>query len=249
MDYRYFIEMQYNGTNYHGWQIQPNAPTVQAEVNEKMSILLKQPVETIGAGRTDTGVHARHFIAHFDFPEDISKKLDSLTRKLNLFLPDDIFVQRIFPVDSSAHARFDAIYRTYKYYISTHKDVFLNEYSWSIFQKLDVELMQKGANVLMEFDDFTSFSKLHSDNKTNICHITSADWSIDNHLLIFTVKADRFLRNMVRATVGTLVLLGRNKLTIPDFIEIIKLKDRSAAGESAPAKGLFLHLIEYSSVF
>ncbi len=245
MHFRYFIELQYNGKNYHGWQIQPNAPTVQAEINEKMSILLKLPVETLGAGRTDTGVHARHFMAHFDLPEDISKNLTSLTRKLNLFLPDDINIQRIFPVTPTAHARFDALSRTYKYYISTQKDVFLNDYSWPIFQKLDTGLMQKASQLLMNYDDFTSFSKLHSDNKTNLCHIESAGWSKEENKLIFTIKADRFLRNMVRAIVGTLVLLGRKKITANELEEIIMSKDRSCAGESAPAQGLFLHLIEY----
>ena len=245
MPFRYFIELQYNGTNFHGWQIQPNALTVQAEINEKLSILLKHPIETTGAGRTDTGVHARQFFAHFDLPEDIVKNLKSLTGKLNLFLPDDISLQRIIPVDSKAHARFDATSRTYKYYISTRKNVFRNEYSWPIFQKLHRENMQLGAELLLNYNDFTSFSKLHSDNKTNLCNLFSAEWSTEDEMLVFTIKADRFLRNMVRAIVGTLVLLGRKKITQQQLAEIIELKDRSQAGESAPARGLFLHEIEY----
>ena len=249
MHFRYFIELQYNGKNFHGWQIQPNAPTVQSEINEKISILLKQSIETTGAGRTDTGVHARHFIAHFDFHEDISKKLTSLTRKLNLFLPNDIFIKRIVPVATDAHARFDAISRTYKYYISTQKDVFWNDYSWTIHQKLDTELMQKGAQLLMNYNDFTSFSKLHSDNKTNLCRIESADWSNEENKLIFTIKADRFLRNMARAIVGTLVLVGRKKITPKELEDIIQSQNRSSAGESAPAQGLFLHWIEYPYPF
>lgn len=245
MPFRYFIELQYNGTNFHGWQIQPNARTVQAEINEKLSILLKHPIETTGAGRTDTGVHARQFFAHFDLPEDIVKNLKSLTGKLNLFLPDDISLQRIIPVDSKAHARFDVTSRTYKYYISTRKNVFRNEYSWPIFQKLHRENMQLGAELLLNYNDFTSFSKLHSDNKTNLCNLFSAEWSTEDEMLVFTIKADRFLRNMVRAIVGTLVLLGRKKITQQQLAEIIELKDRSQAGESAPARGLFLHEIEY----
>ncbi len=245
MSHRYFIELQYNGKNFHGWQIQPNARTVQAELNEKISILLKQPVETTGAGRTDTGVHAKQFFAHFDFANDISRNLVSLTHKMNSFLPDDICIQRIIPVSPDAHVRFDALSRTYKYYITTHKSVFQNEYAWQIFHKLDTGLMQESSNLIMKYNNFKSFSRLHSDNKTNICRIFSAGWSTDNHLLIFTIKADRFLRNMVRAIVGTMVGVGRNKITPSHFEEIIKSKDRSLAGESAPAKGLFLYEIEY----
>lgn len=245
MHFRYFVELQYNGKNFHGWQVQTNARTVQAEVNEKLSILLKHQVETLGAGRTDTGVHAQHFVAHFDLPEDISNKLHLLTRKLNLFLPSDIAIKRIIPVTPDAHARYDASSRTYKYYISTNKNVFWNDYSWPIFQKLDVDSMQEGSQMLLDYSDFTTFSKLHSDNKTNICHIIASGWSMVENMLIYNIKADRFLRNMVRAIVGTLVLMGRKKLTIEQFKEIIELKDRSCAGESAPAQGLFLHQIEY----
>jgi len=245
MPYRYFIELQFNGSKFHGWQIQQNARTVQEELNGKMSILLKHQVKSTGAGRTDTGVHARYFIAHFDFPENISDQLIRLTQKLNRFLPNDIYIRRIFPVAANSHARFDAISRTYKYYISTCKDVFREEYSWPIYQSLDLGIMQNASKLLLDYQDFTSFCKLHSDNIDGLCKLLSAEWSKEEHLLIFTITADRFLRNMVRALVGTLVMTGCKKLSISQLKKIITSRDRSQAGESAPAKGLFLHHIEY----
>jgi tRNA pseudouridine38-40 synthase len=245
MNYRYFTELQYNGKNYKGWQIQPNARTVQLELNEKLSVLLDETIETTGAGRTDTGVHAAHFVAHFDTVKDISSKKDQLIRKLNRFLPDDIYIQNIFPVHATAHARFDAISRTYKYYIVTRKDVFRQDFAWYLHAALNTDLLNKGAALLTDYSDFTSFSKLHSDVKTNICQVTHAAWESEDHLLVFTIKADRFLRNMVRAIVGTLVQLGREKINLNDFRQIIEAKNRAHAGESAPAQGLFLHRIEY----
>lgn len=245
MSYRYFIVLQFNGKDYHGWQIQPNSHTVQAELNEKLGILLNTTVETVGAGRTDTGVHARYFVAHFDSYTDLSSKLESLCSKLNNFLPANILVFKIVPVTPHAHARFDAISRTYKYYISKEKEVFNSGLSWHVFCNLDLELMNEGAKILMEYTDFTSFSKLHSDVKTHICKIESVSWTQEDHQLVFTITADRFLRNMVRAIVGTLVNVGSNKISLAYFREIIESKKRSMAGESVPAHGLFLHHIEY----
>jgi len=245
MSHRYFIEMQFDGTEYCGWQVQPDAPTVQAELNEKLGLVIKQEVATTGAGRTDTGVHASHFIAHFDSSSDLSPQLDDITYKLDRFLSPAIHVKGIYPVHEDAHARYDASARTYKYFISTTKDVFRQKYSWQLRYQLDLDLMNQGAEIIRQTKDFTSFSKLHTDVKTHICQIKSANWLKQDAELVFSVTADRFLRNMVRALVGTLVCLGRNKLSICDLERIIESKDRSEAGESAPAKGLFLHKIEY----
>lgn len=245
MSFRYFIEMQFDGKAYYGWQMQPDRPTVQAEVNEKLSVLLRQPIETVGAGRTDTGVHARHFVAHFDSQKELEPQTERIVGKLNRFLPADIAIQRIVRVPEKAHARYDAIARTYMYYINQEKDVFNQDYSWQVRYNLDIDLMNRGADILCQTNDFTSFSKLHSDVKTNLCSIKSARWSKSKTELIFIITADRFLRNMVRAIVGTLVSIGRKKLTINDLNDIIASRNRSEAGESAPAKGLFLHKIEY----
>ena len=245
MNYRFFIELQYKGENYKGWQVQPNAHTIQQELNEKLSILLKEAVQVIGAGRTDAGVHAAHFVAHFDCTSDISKKHHQIVKKLNSFLPKDIFIRRIVPVSNTTHSRFDAISRTYKYFITTHKDVFREDYTWKIETPLNVEKMNEASGLLRDFKDFTSFSKLHTDVKTNICEVRTAKWESEGHLLVFTITADRFLRNMVRALTGTLVQVGREKISLDHFREIISVKDRSAAGESAPAHGLFLFKIEY----
>jgi tRNA pseudouridine38-40 synthase len=245
MHFRYFIIMQFNGRNYHGWQIQPNAPTIQAELNEKLGILLNTKISTTGAGRTDTGVNATYFVAHFDSPVDLGPQLELLCSRLNHFLSESIFVQKIVSVREKAHARFDAISRTYKYYISTQKDVFNTHFAWNVQCNLDMDIMNEGANMLMDYTDFTSFSKLHSDVKTYRCNIMSAAWTKENNQLIFTITADRFLRNMVRAIVGTLVALGRNKINTDQLRQIIEAKDRSAAGESVPPNGLFLFSIQY----
>jgi tRNA pseudouridine38-40 synthase len=245
--YRYFIEFQFNGKNYHGWQIQPNAPTIQAVLDEKISVLLNHTVHTVGAGRTDAGVHAKYFAAHFEFHESLETSLTKLIKKLNSFLPADIKVTRIFRVPKEAHARFSAISRTYEYYIVRGKDVFRDEYAWQLNYALDIDTMNKAAKVLQDHTDFTSFSKLHTDVKTNNCRIFSAGWSEKDQLLTFSICADRFLRNMVRAIVGTMVLLGRRKIDLTEFQKIIESKDRSVAGESAPAKALFLADISYPS--
>ena len=245
MSFRYFIALSYKGKNYHGWQIQPNAHTVQAELNEKLSLLLKSSINTVGAGRTDTGVHARFFVAHFDSAINLDSELQRLKEKLNSFLPDDITVNDIYRVPENAHARFSALSRTYRYYISQKKDVFNSEFMWELHYKLDVEMMNKGAGELLNYSDFTSFSKLHSDVKTKLCKVESAIWRQEDDVLVFEIVADRFLRNMVRSIVGTLVLLGRHKITLLQFQQIIEARDRSLAGESAPAHALFLTAIAY----
>ncbi len=244
MTFRYFIELQFNGKNFHGWQLQPNAYTVQGELNEKLSLLLNKPVETVGAGRTDSGVHAKYFVAHFDIKKELIN-LPKLIHKLNNFLHEDIRVIGIHPVSNKVHARFSALSRTYKYFISTQKDVFRKDLAWQLFYNLNLEAMNSGASELLKYSDFTSFSKLHTDVKTNTCKIHLSQWTREENMLIYTITADRFLRNMVRSIVGTLIRIGKGKLSLDDFIEIINSKDRSKAGESAPAQGLFLHEIAY----
>ena len=245
---RYFIELAYDGTNYHGWQIQPNGISVQETVQSALSTVLRQPIEIVGAGRTDTGVHAAKMYAHFDSTniEDLSL----LENKLSKLLPPDISVNRIFPVRDEAHARFDAIYRTYQYHIVTRKDPFLRHYAWRISFHLDFDLMNEAAKILFEYTDFTSFSKLHTDVKTNNCRIMRAEWTqVSPYEWVFTIQADRFLRNMVRAIVGTLIEVGRGKLTIEGFRSVIEQKDRCAAGSSVPGNALFLVDIGYPEIF
>lgn len=244
MTQRYFLQISFKGTNYHGWQIQPNAITVQEVIEKSLSILLREKIAVIGAGRTDTGVHASFFILHFDSAND-DIITDKFVFSLNNFLPDDIAVQKIWKVKSDFHARFSAVSRTYKYIITTVKDPFQTETSYKYTRKLDINRMNEAASVLFDFEDFTSFSRLHSDVKTNNCKIFLAEWKQENMQLIFIIKADRFLRNMVRAIVGTLLEVGRGKLSIDEFKNIIEMKDRGLAGTSAPAAGLFLVDIEY----
>lgn len=241
---RYFIYMGYNGKNYCGWQIQPNGITVQESLEEALSIYLREKISVVGAGRTDAGVHARLMVAHFEREEMISN-LELLTDKLNRLLPKDIVVYHVVPVQPDAHARFDATSRTYKYYITAKKDPFNYEWVYKIHGKLDYEAMNRACQVLYDYIDFTSFSKLHTDVKTNNCRITYAGWEQQNDLWVFTITADRFLRNMVRAIVGTLLEVGRNKLTIEGFKQVIESKDRGAAGTSAPGNALFLENITY----
>jgi len=241
---RYFLQCSYKGTNYHGWQIQPNAISVQEVFEDALSKILREKIAVVGAGRTDTGVHASFFILHFDVNSRINENLD-LVYKLNSFLPSDIAVQKIWPVNKELHARFSAVSRTYKYYISTEKNPFNTEYSYKYVKPLDVEQMNKATRLLLNYEDFTSFSRLHTDVKTNNCKILQAEWMMEKKQLIFTIQADRFLRNMVRAIVGTLLEVGKGKLNIHQFREIIEKKDRGAAGASAPAQGLFLVDIEY----
>lgn len=249
MNRRYFIVLQFNGKNYHGWQIQPGGSTIQSELNEKLSILFREKVGTTGAGRTDSGVHSKYFVAHFDLIQDLTGNYETIVHKLNRFLPKDIRVISINPVDSKAHARFDAISRTYNYYISTRKNVFNRDLVWQIAFQLDLEIMNQGCGILKEYNDFTSFSKLDSNAKTNNCNIMSAEWRSQDDILVFSITADRFLRNMVRAIVGTMVALGRHKITADEFRHIIEARDRSMAGESVPASGLFLCNIVYPFSF
>ncbi len=243
---RYFIELAYNGQAYHGWQIQPNATSVQAVLQDTIGVLLKKPTELVGAGRTDTGVHAKYYMAHFDSESEIDTQ--NLTFKLNRIIPFDMVVFRVFPVPDSIHARFSAISRTYQYHIVSRKDPFLNQLAWFVPHTLNVDEMNAATSILFEYNDFTSFAKLHSDAKTNNCKIMLAHWEQLNHQLIFHIEADRFLRNMVRAIVGTLVEVGKGKLTVEDFRSIIESKNRCAAGQSVPAHGLFLTNILYTNI-
>lgn len=242
---RYFIFFSFKGTSYHGWQIQPNALTVQKILDSTLSKILYEKISTSGAGRTDTGVHALVFCAHFDSSKSNLADKKNLIFKLNRFLPEDISITGIRQVLPDANARFSAISRTYKYYISKTKDPFRIGSCWYHYGDLNLDLMNKASELLLTHSDFTSFSRLHSDNKTNLCKIFHAGWEISGNILVFTIKADRFLRNMVRAIVGTMVELGKGKISLEEFGEIILSRNRSSAGMSAPAKGLFLEAIEY----
>ncbi len=242
---RYFIFISFKGTSYHGWQIQPNSVTVQSTIDESLSLILGAKIRTTGAGRTDAGVHALVFCAHFDSAADALDKDERLLYRLNRFLPPDISVSAIRKVVPDANARFSAKSRTYKYYICLRKDPFNDDSGWLFPGILNVDLMNKACLILLNNTDFTSFSRLHSDNKTNICKVFHASWEPDGDKLIFTIRADRFLRNMVRAIVGTMTGVGQNKMSLKEFGEVIESRDRSKAGTSAPAKGLFLTGIEY----
>jgi tRNA pseudouridine38-40 synthase len=242
---RYFIRLSYKGTNYHGWQIQPNASSVQEELNKALCTILNQPINVVGCGRTDTGVHASDFMAHFEVDETCGFDCGKLAFKLNRFLPHDIAIREVFRVKLDAHTRFDAISRTYNYKITKHKNPFRTESHWKIQHQLDVSKMNVAAKILLEYIDFTSFSKLHTDVKTNNCKITIAEWNESDDELVFTIKADRFLRNMVRAIVGTLIEVGRGKMDLNEFRQVIESKNRSNAGSSVPGNGLSLSKIEY----
>ncbi len=241
---RYFIYLEFDGSAYSGWQIQPHSPSVQQTLEEALALFLRQTVSVTGAGRTDAGVHAAQMVAHFDLDEP--QDCDWMRGKLNGILPQDIAVHKIVPVKADAHARFDATARTYKYYVTLNKSAFNRNYSWFLPNEPDFEMMNRAAEILMKTVDFTSFSKLHTDTKTNDCHVTEAGWEmLPDGRWVFTITADRFLRNMVRAIVGTLMEVGRGKLTVDGFQGIIDSKDRCSAGDSAPAQGLFLHKIVY----
>ena len=241
---RYFIYLAYDGTAYHGWQVQPNGTSVQACLADALSTLLRRPVEVVGAGRTDAGVHAAQMVAHFD--ADRRLEPEWLVDKLNRMLPPDIAILRVRPVRPEAHARFDATARTYKYYVTSTKFPFGRQYRWRVYSALDYERMNQAAETLLEYVDFTSFSKLHTDVKTNNCRVSYARWTQeDAQTWVFTIRADRFLRNMVRAIVGTLVEVGRGKLTVEGFRQVIEQKDRCKAGTSVPGNALFLVDVEY----
>ena len=245
---RYFIVLDYNGTDFCGWQRQPGQDTIQERVETALSTLLGTQIELTGAGRTDAGVHARNYVAHFDYETANLHTDANLLYKLNCILPYTINIQRIAIVGESAHARFDAVKRTYRYYLTTQKDVF-NYPLMHRVQALDFEKMNEAAALLANYTDFTSFSKLHTDVKTNNCTIFEAKWVADGDRITFTICANRFLRNMVRAIVGTLIEIGRGKLTVDDLCKIIESKDRGKAGSSAPANALFLEEIEYPYQF
>ena len=241
---RYFITFSYDGTAYHGWQIQPHSLSVQEELQKAMSTLLRKPMEVIGAGRTDTGVHARKMVAHFDYDEEVDCL--QLVYKLNKLLPRDIAVQQVEPVAEDMHARFSAKSRTYHYYVHMGKNPFLRSYSWQVYGNIDFELMNQAASVLMEYKDFTSFSKVNTDTKTNDCTITEAHWDrVGEDQWCFTITANRFLRNMVRAIVGTLMEVGRGRMTIEQLRRVIDAKDRCCAGDSVPGNALFLVQVMY----
>ncbi len=240
---RYFIYLSFDGKRYCGWQRQPGECSVQETIENSLFLFMRRAIPITGAGRTDAGVHARMMVAHFDVDESVDTLW--MKSKLNAVLPDDISVLRIVPVKPEAHARFDAVSRTYRYYVSLSKDPFMNGYSWRLINVPDFELMNKAASMLIPVTDFTSFSKLHTDTKTNNCKLEEAVWSGSGHEWFFTITADRFLRNMVRAIVGTLMEVGRHKLTLDGFQAIIDSKDRCQAGDSAPACGLFLENVAY----
>ena len=241
---RYFIYLSYDGSNYHGWQVQPNAPTVQEKLESALSLLMRTPISLTGAGRTDTGVNAWTMVAHADFSEEIDCK--QIAYRLNKILPPDIAIHYIRRVKDSAHARFDATSRRYRYYVSTAKNPFNRRYTCRLTGEIDFDAMNEAAAVLPEYTDFTSFSKLHTDTKTNNCKIAYARWSpLSADEWVFEIETDRFLRNMVRAIVGTLLMIGRGKIAKEQIREIIEKKLRSEAGDSAPAQALFLEEVKY----
>ena len=240
---RYFIHMAYNGAAYCGWQTQPDLSTVQLTLEQTLSTLLRQPIAVVGCGRTDTGVHASDFYAHFDADGEFDT--GNLVFKLNNMLPADIAIFDIFPVADNAHARFDATARTYQYHVSDKRLPFCQGLYTRIYFQPDVDLMNRAAQVLMEYEDFTSFAKLHTQVKTNICHLSEAHWDTVGEQLVFTIRSDLVLRNRVRSVTGTLLDVGRGKLTIDGLRQIIERKDRCAAGVSMPACGLFLTKVEY----
>lgn len=241
---RYFLELRYNGAAYCGWQRQPDMPTVQQTLERSLTVLLRQPVEVTGAGRTDTGVNAVYYVAHFDCAAPVAEP-ERTVYKLNFLLPDDISVARMTPVADGAHARFDAREREYRYYIETRKNPFTRHATWQYYVPLDVARMNEAAEALLGEQDFTSFAKLNSNNRTNICRILRADWQADGDLLRFTIRADRFLRNMVRSIVGTLVDVGRGRYTPEEFRAIVESRDLSRSSAGAPAQGLFLSDVRY----
>ena len=243
--HRYFIELAYNGSGYNGWQIQPNAPSVQKEINKALSLLLKQDINVTGAGRTDTGVNASYYVAHFDCTTPVEDPARTVY-KLNFLLPGDIAVGSMTPVAEDAHARFHAREREYRYFIEPRKNPFTRHETWQYYVPLDVGRMNEAAAMLTAYDDFTSFAKLNSNNKTNICRVKEAVWTVNERgTMCFTIRADRFLRNMVRSLVGTLVDVGRGRYTPDGFRSIVESRDLSRSSAGAPAQGLFLSDVVY----
>ena len=244
---RYFMHMAFDGSDYCGWQIQPRELTVQQVMEKALSLLLREEVSVTGAGRTDTGVHASYFIAHFDLGKG-DPSSDQFLFKLNRYLPPDIVVYRIWQVQPEMHARFSAISRTYHYHISSLKPLYTRNYSLHVFGRLDIEEIDRCCEVIRSTIDFTSFSKLHTDVKTNNCQIMEVKWKEEESGYLFEIKADRFLRNMVRSLAGTLLNVGQGKLDKDGFKRIVEAKDRGKAGQSAPAHALFLVQVEYKDI-
>lgn len=241
---RYFLKLAYRGTPFHGWQIQPNAISVQEVLNAKLSLLLRQEINIVGAGRTDTGVHAKEMFAHLDSSSEI-ENIPGTLNSLNKLLDPDIVVMDFFQVQDQAHARFDATERAYEYHIQRQRSPFKRDLAAAIYYPLDLALMQEAARLLIFKGDFGSFSKSKTQTKTNICELREAYWEVKDELWIFHVKADRFLRNMVRAIVGSLLEVGRGRMSLEEFELMIKAKDRKLAGESVPAEGLYLTQVKY----
>lgn len=241
---RYFIHFAYDGTNYHGWQIQPDANSVQEELQKALSVLLRHDVEIVGAGRTDAGVHARQMVAHFEWDGQLD--CQQTAYRLGRMLPRDIAIYRIEPVADDMHARFSAVRRTYHYYLHTERDPFCRQYSCELHYDLDFERMNEAGRKLCTYEDFGAFCKSHSDVKTTLCKVSEARWiQVDSTHWYFRISANRFLRNMVRAVVGTMIDIGRGRITLDDFRKIVEGKQRTQAGESMPAHALFLEEIEY----
>lgn len=240
---RYFIELSYNGKAYHGWQNQPNGISVQQVLEEALSKLLRTKISIMGAGRTDAGVHASQMFAHFDM--DAEFDIDIIIFKLNCFLPRDIAVHHIFRVKDKAHARFNALSRTYHYRIANKKNVFTNDFAYHVYFPMDIEKMNEACNILLQYNNFQCFSKSNTDVKTYHCDIKEAFWKLENDELTFVITADRFLRNMVRAIVGTMINIGLGKTTVEDLHNIIISQNRSEAGFSVPPNGLYLTKIVY----
>jgi len=244
---RYFVELAYNGTPFFGWQYQPEQITVQEVLEGTFSLLLKNKIELVGCGRTDAGVHAKQYFAHFDFDDLLSENYcNKLQYKLNSLLPKEIVIHRIFQVEDDLHARFNALDRTYKYYVAISKNPFHFPFTYRVYEKLDANVMNLAANFLLGSQDFTSFSKLHTNVNNNFCEIKAAYWEQQEKQLVFTITANRFLRNMVRAIVGTLLFVGKGKISVADFQSIILQKNRCEAKVSAPAHALFLEEVNYN---
>ena len=244
MHMRYFVKLMYDGTAYHGWQLQTNAVSVQELLQKSFSLILRQTIELYGCGRTDTGVHAREYYAHFEVEEKISS-LENILYKMNSLLPHDIVILNIQEVANDVHARFSAIRRTYKYYISQKRDPFAFNFEYFFSQQLDLDLMNTACGVMMSYKDFSCFSKSNTQVNNYICDISEAVWTLEGGKLVFTISANRFLRNMVRAIVGTMLEIGLGKINLNEFRQIISHGNRSDAGASVPAKGLFLVRVTY----